>query len=93
MRYLAPIETISGEVIDVLFEWEPGGPDEPDHYYTWVIIQDAQSDIWIFQHDGHEPFEVGQDYTFEVHMWPCGGYVGSQVDHVTDVYPIASYAS
>lgn len=91
MRYLSPIETISGEVIEVLFEWMPGGPDEPDHYYTWVIIRDAQSAIWIFQHDEHEPFEIGESYTFEVHMWPCGGYTGPHVDHMTDVYPIASY--
>ncbi|UCH37174.1 MAG: hypothetical protein JSV76_05690, partial [Candidatus Bathyarchaeota archaeon] len=74
MRYLAPIETVNGNVIDVPFEWDPGGPDEPDRDYTWVIVSDVQSVIWILEHGGYVPFEIGETYTFEVRKWPCGGY-------------------
>ena len=92
MRYFAPVETVNGEVLDVLFDWVLGGPEEPDHPYTWVIIIDAQSTIWILEYGGHVPFEIGETYTFEVRMWPCGGYSGPQVTQMTDVYPIEDYS-
>ena len=92
MPYFAPVETVNGFVVDVLFEDDPISPLETGQWSTRVIVSDVQSVIWILQTDGHVPFLIGETYTFEVRMWTIGGYSGPPVNQMTNVYPITDYS-
>ena len=92
MPYFAPVETVNGVVLDVLFEDDPISPLDTNQWFTRVIVSDVQSVIWILQTDGHVPFAIGETYTFEVRMWATGSYSGPPVNEMTNVYPIADYS-